>query len=179
VNEAAAALTNLASFPSDYGTLQNRFTTQNSELNDEGYDSKGNLPHFADTNIDDNMEEYNEHSIEVGGGEAPAVAGAPAAALVAAHVQLDVMRLTAARLREELRKRGRATGGNKSAMQERLKEAIELKVPVSGKSGVNEARRPDFMGGLDVTARWELMTLCKDPVPKPNNNDDTLRQPTR
>jgi hypothetical protein len=167
VKEAVAALTNLASFPSNFGTLQNRFTNQNSDLNDEGYDSEGNLPHFADANINDDMEEYNEASIEVGGGEAPAVAGAPAASLVAAHVPLDVMGLTVARLREELRKRGRATGRNKSTMQERLKEAIKLNVPVLGESGVNEARRPDFMAGLDVTARWELMTWCEDPVPEP------------
>jgi hypothetical protein len=32
VNEAV--LTNLASFPSNFGTLQNRFTNQNSDLND-------------------------------------------------------------------------------------------------------------------------------------------------
>jgi len=31
VNEAAAALTNLASFPSNYGTLENRFTNQDDE----------------------------------------------------------------------------------------------------------------------------------------------------
>jgi len=30
--EAAAAQTNLASFPSNYGTLDNRFTKQDSEL---------------------------------------------------------------------------------------------------------------------------------------------------
>ena len=76
VNKAAAALTNLAIFPSDYGSmLQNCFTNQNLELNDEGYDSEGNLPHFADANINYDMEEFNERSNEVGGGEAPAVVG--------------------------------------------------------------------------------------------------------
>ena len=76
MNEAAAALTNLASFPSSFGTTPNRFTNQNSDLNDEGYDSEGNLPHFADANLNNDMEEYDEPSIEVGGGEAPAAAGA-------------------------------------------------------------------------------------------------------
>ena len=37
VTEVAAAQTNLASFPSNYVTLENRFTNQDSELNDEGY----------------------------------------------------------------------------------------------------------------------------------------------
>ncbi len=67
VNEAAAALTNLASFPSSFGMLQNWFTNQNSEFNNEGYNSKGNLPHFADSHINNNMEEYNEDYIEGGG----------------------------------------------------------------------------------------------------------------
>ena len=79
VTEAAAALTNLASFPSSYGTLENRFTNQDSELNDEGYDSEGNLPHFADADINDDEEQYCEECIGVGGGEA-AAAVAPAAA---------------------------------------------------------------------------------------------------
>jgi hypothetical protein len=100
VNKAVAALTNLASFPSNFGTLQNRFTNQNLDLNNEGYDSEGILPHFADANINNDMEEYNKASIEVGGGEAPAVEGAPAASLVAAHMPLNVMGLTVARLRE-------------------------------------------------------------------------------
>ena len=36
VNKAAAALTNLASFPSNCGTLENRFVNQDEELNAEG-----------------------------------------------------------------------------------------------------------------------------------------------
>ncbi len=47
-HEVATALTKLAKFPSEFGMIQNRFTNQNSALNDEGYDSEGNLPHFAD-----------------------------------------------------------------------------------------------------------------------------------
>jgi hypothetical protein len=60
VNEAAAALTTLASFPSSFGTVPNCFMNQNSTLNDEGYDSKGNLPHFANANINNDVDEYNE-----------------------------------------------------------------------------------------------------------------------
>ena len=92
--------------------------------------------------------------------------------------QLDVMRLSVAQLKAELRKRGRGTGGNKSAMQVRLKEAIDLNVPVLEESGGNEARRPDFMTGLDVTAKWELLTRCDDPIPEPDNDDGNLRPPT-
>ena len=32
--------------------------------------------------------------------------------------------------------------------------------------------------GLDVTAKWELLTRCKSPVPKPTNVDETLWPPT-
>ena len=92
--------------------------------------------------------------------------------------QLDVMRLSVAQLKAELRKRGRGTGGNKSTMQVRLKEAIDLNVPVLEESGGNEARRPDFMTGLDVTAKWELLTRCDDPIPEPDNDDGNLQPPT-
>jgi hypothetical protein len=160
-------------------TAQNRFINQNSELNDEGYDSEGNLPHFADANLNDDMDEYNEPStsIEVGGGEAPAAEGEPE---VAAPVPLNVMGLNAVQLKEELRKRDRQTGGNKQAMQERLKEAIAMNVPVlDGQSlEANKSRRPDFMAGLDVMAKWELLTRCESPVPEPTNDDETLWPPT-
>jgi hypothetical protein len=176
VNDAAAALTNLASFPSSFGTLPNRFTNQNSALNDEGYDSEGNLPHFADE-PNDNMEEYFEETIVEGRGGGEAAVAAMMAVANEAH-QGDVMRLSVAQLKAELRKRGRGTGGNKSAMQVRLKEAIDLNVPVLEESGGNEARRPDFMTGLDVTAKWELLTRCDDPIPEPDNDDGNLRPPT-
>ncbi len=53
---------------------------------------------------------------EEGGGEA-AVVVAPAAATA----QLDVMKLSVAQLKAELKKRGRVTAGNKSVLQVRLK----------------------------------------------------------
>jgi hypothetical protein len=145
LNEAAAALTDLASFPSSFGTTPNRFTNQNSELNDEGYDSEGNLPYFADANLNDDMDEYVEESIDVGGGEAPPAAGGePEPEATAPVPPIDVMGLTVAALKEELKKRGRTTGGNKAALQERLREAIVMNVPVMEESsGANESRRPD------------------------------------
>ena len=88
VNKAAAALTTLASFLSSFGMVQNRFTNQNSELNDEGYDSEGNLPHFADANLNNDMDEYNEPSIKVGGG---AVASSSASAMGCSVTALPTM----------------------------------------------------------------------------------------
>ena len=108
VTKAAAALTNLASFPSNYGTLENRFTKQDSELNDEGYDSKGNFLHFADAEINNVEEQYCKECIGVGGGEA--VAAVAAVAPAAARAQLDVMKLSIAQLKAELKKRGRVMG---------------------------------------------------------------------
>jgi hypothetical protein len=112
----------------------------------------------------------------VGGGEAAAAVAAVAPAVATA--QLDVMKLSVAQLKAELKKRGRVTGGNKSVLQVRLKEAIDLNVPVSEEAGGDEAPRPDFMAGLDVTARWELLTRCDDPVPESDNDDGSLRPTT-
>ena len=83
-----------------------------------------------------------------------------AAAAVAAPVapnEVNVMRLTVTQLKEELRKRGRGTQGSKSNLQDCLKEAILLNMPVA--LG-NEACRHDCMARLDVTAKWELLTWC-------------------
>jgi hypothetical protein len=148
VNKVAVALTNSANFPSHFGTVQNHFTNQNSALNDEGYDSNGNLPHFADE-PNNNMELYFEQTIE--GGSVVEAVEAPAA-----PKELDVMHLTVAQLRDELKKRGRGSQGKKSELQDRLKEAILLNVPVA--LGEDAFRRHDCMAGLDMMAKWEVLT---------------------
>ncbi len=43
----------------------------------------------------------------------------------------------------------------------------------------NEAPCLEFMAELDVTARWELLTQCDDPVTEPDNDDGSLRPPTK
>jgi hypothetical protein len=50
-------------FPSTIPILENRFFNQNSELNDDGYDSKGGLPFFADKEVDDPIK-YSEEPLE-------------------------------------------------------------------------------------------------------------------
>ncbi len=110
----------------------------------------------------------------MGGGEAAA-----AVASAAAMAQLDVMKLLVAQLKAELKKRGQVTGGNKSILQVRLKETIDLNVSVSEEAGGIEAPRPEFMVGLDVTARWELLSRCNNPVPELDNDDGSLRPPTK
>jgi hypothetical protein len=52
-DEGAASSANFANFPSKIPTVKNRFANQDSTLNDEGYDSEGNLPYFADEEQDD------------------------------------------------------------------------------------------------------------------------------
>jgi hypothetical protein len=67
VNELAVLGVNLASFPSNFDMVESRFTNQVEALNNEGHDSKGNLPHFADE-PNDHMEDYCEDTIAGGGG---------------------------------------------------------------------------------------------------------------
>ena len=54
----------MADFPSEITKVHNRFSNQDEALNDEGYDSKGNLPYFANKDVDD-MEGYN-HELPIG-----------------------------------------------------------------------------------------------------------------
>ena len=74
-----------------------------------------------------------------------------------------------------MRKRGRSFAGKKGKLQDRLKEAVINNVPVA--LG-NKLRRHKSIGGLDVTARWVLLTPVAEPVPEPVNEDLRHRPPT-
>jgi len=63
-DEGAASSANYGDFPSAIPTLQNRFANKDTTLNDEGYDSMGNLPYFADEEQDD-IEGYKVYSLGV------------------------------------------------------------------------------------------------------------------
>jgi hypothetical protein len=168
-DEGAASSANFANFPSKIPTVKNRFANQDSTLNDEGYDSEGNLPYFADEEQDD-IEGYEESPIDGSDAAAPAPPPPPAPVTVESMMRLGVNELKA-----ELKKRGRSTGGKKAEMRARLKEAIMNNVPIASGS---EAPRHESMNGLDVTARWELLTRQLYPVPEPENEDSTHRPPT-
>jgi len=71
--EGAPSSANFGDFPSAIPTLKKRFASQDTTLNDEGYDSEGNLPYFADEEQDD-IEGYEELPI---GGDAAAPAPPP------------------------------------------------------------------------------------------------------
>jgi hypothetical protein len=79
-------------------------------------------------------------------------------------------------LKEELKKRGRSTTVNKEELRARMKEAIELNVPIASS---NEAPCHESMSGLEVTARWEMLTPNEFPVPEPDNIDRSQRPPTK
>ncbi len=84
--------------------------------------------------------------------------------------------LNITQLKDELKNRGRSCAGGKSDLQDFLKDAIRNNVPVL--SG-NEPRRPECMAGLDIMARWELLTLEDEPIPLPENGDPGHRPPTQ
>ena len=88
----------------------------------------------------------------------------------------DVMCMSVAQLQDALKKRERGSHGKKGDLQDRLKEAICLNMPVT--SGNDVARQHESMAGLDVKAKWELLTRCDNPVPEPKNADANLRPPT-
>ena len=167
-------------FPSAAPTLNLRYYNQDSELNDKGYDSEGGLPHFADDDEGANPEGYNEAPLNSAADAfqaptAPPVTEGPAVEAVQLTMAM-VMGLNVNRLKEELRKRGRSFAGKKGELQDRLKEAVVNNVPVA--LG-NELRRHESMGGLDVTARWVLLTPFAEPVPEPVNEDLRHRPPPR
>jgi len=66
--EEDACRPHFQAFPNHLPTLQNRFSNQDEDLNNEGYNSKEGLPHFTDEE-DDDIEGYSKLHI---GGNAPA-----------------------------------------------------------------------------------------------------------
>ena len=73
-------------------------------------------------------------------------------------------------------RRGDEQRQGKSELQDCLKEAILLNVPVS--LGNEEPRR-ECMAGLNVTVRWEMLTQDDKPVPEPENEDQQHHPPTK
>jgi hypothetical protein len=62
-------------------------------------------------------------------------------------------------------------------LQDRLKEAVLLNVPVAGPS---EEPRHESMSGLDMTARWVPLTQDEEPIVVPGvNADPSHRPPTK
>ena len=112
--------------------IKKRFFNQNSELNDDGYDYEGGLPFFADNQVDDAVEYFEAPLEDYDEGPQPAAPPTPAPAAVATE-QLTIERMMSLKmkeLKEELRKRGRSMVGKKGVLQDRLREAILLNVPV-------------------------------------------------
>ena len=109
-DEVSASRAILADFPSEIPTVQNRFANQDEALNDEGYDSEGDLPYFADEDADD-IEGYDELAIGV---DAPTPPPPPPVAPTVITVE-SLTRLPVKELKEELKKRGRSTTGKKKS----------------------------------------------------------------
>ena len=147
-NEEAASM---LPFPLEQFFSQNRFHNAHENKDDEGYDSEGNLPHFADTEGDD-LDDYDEATIE------PATASVPVQAVELTVV--GVALLGVKELKEELRKHGHATTGKKCELADHLKETIQNNIRISA---ADAGPLHESMNGLDMTARWVLLTRTEVP----------------
>jgi hypothetical protein len=88
-----------------------------------------------------------------------------------------VIKLTVKELKDELKKWGWAIMGKKSELQDHLKEAVRLNVPVAGPL---EELHHDSMAGLDMMARWVPLTQNDEPIVIPGvNADPSHRPPTK
>ena len=85
------------------------------------------------------------------------------------------MKLGVNELRDQLKLRRWATSGTKQALQACLREAIEQNLPVSTTAAPPQH---ECMNGLDVMARWVLLTCNTTPIPEPVNIDASLCLPT-
>jgi len=170
--EESALEANFRVFPSQVPTLTNCFTNQDEDLNENGFDSDGNLPHFANEQYNDMEGNIEDVIVAIDNQPSPiAMLREPALTVE------SVMKLGVKELKEELKKRGRAISGKKSELQDCLKEAVWLHVPVAGPS---EEPQHESMGGLDMTTRWVPLTRIDEPIVVPGvNADQSHRPPTK
>eukprot|EP00956_Cyclotella_meneghiniana_P025071 scaffold51490_cov40-Cyclotella_meneghiniana.AAC.2 len=158
-------------FPSRTPENITRFTNFSDAAIDDEYNSEGNHCFFTDELIVDDPDAFVEDAIEESN-QPPAPPPPPEVPVVLTEVLIQTFNV--ARLKEELKRRGRPVSGNKNALVDRLIEAVNSNVPVAAAPVVREA----FMNNLDVTAKWKDLTLKPDPVPMPENSDASLRPPT-
>jgi hypothetical protein len=158
-----------ATFPTEIPQRIDRFTNFDESTFDDGYDSEGGQPFMADELIVDDADAYAEEPIT------PA-AQLPPLPLPPTQLTELIIRnsLNVSALKDELKKRGRQTGGNKSALIKRLVEAVNANVPVTE----NAVKRHESMNGLDVTEEWIPLTKNPIPIAEPTNEDANLRPPT-
>ncbi len=162
-----------ASFPVTRPSVINRFTNQDSNMIDNGYDSEGGIPYIDDALLDD---DFDEEPLSSGPPPPiPAVAAVPEVAAPEPMLTVEQARQlkTVAELKEELKKRGQRVSGNKAELLQRLIEAIERNLPVGSVDENN--KRHECMNGLDMTAHWVLLEQNPVPVPPPINADSNLR----
>lgn len=80
-----------------------------------------------------------------------------------------------AELKEELKKRGQGTTGNKPLLLESLLVCLRTNLPATEVV----VQRDNSLRGLDVAARWELLLQNPMiPVPEPSNQDNNLQPPS-
>ena len=99
-------------------------------ISSENYDSEGELPYHDEQALDEDAEEWGEDAIGCCPALPPLAAGPdpPVENPVEAPniiTENDVMAMTVAILKGELRKKGQSTSGTKSPLQKREKEEKE------------------------------------------------------
>ncbi len=149
--DSAVTETECLKFPTTRPLAPNRFTNQNEEKIDTGYDSKGGLIYIPKGLNEDN-EGLNLLKQATNFGTYDKSSNSE---FTHGNISIDdVKKMNMKDIEEELKKRGRATSGKKEDLVNRLVAAIESRVPVTA----SVIARHESMTGLDVTAMWQLLT---------------------
>jgi hypothetical protein len=101
--------------PSAIPTVQTHFFNKNLELNDEGYDSEGGLPYFANKQ-EISANNYDEEPPLNDDAQPPLSEAQPAAAWVELTVKA-VSSLNVAKLKDESKRKGCSIAGKKAELQ--------------------------------------------------------------
>ena len=86
-----------------------------------------------------------------------------------------------AELKEELSKRGQPTTGLKTVLADRLKEALQSRLPViamSNQQVSTQSNQPQHIPGFMVGARWKPLIPNAVAVIEPTNASQLMHAPT-
>ena len=139
----------------------------NDAIDEICYDSDGNLPPAATLNdtFHAELEIWREDDdVNHDCSEEP---------VIVILSEKEIKKLKVDQLRKELRMRGLPHFGKKAELLERMKKAMDEKIPI-----INETTTSAAPNGFDKTAKWRLLEPSEE-VMEPENIDSTLVDPGR